>query len=252
MTASVQEQGAAPRAARRPASGIVIDPRQLERMRDLVPLSREDLAEKTGELLFDRDKFRAILDGRVQPDARMARVLWLALDCEPGDILAGLQLPPGLSLAGVPRWLRQNSGWSLDRDAVLRLAGVRGWTRHDLADAVSRHWFSRDSVNKIERGERRPKARTLRAFCAILGCKPVDLMPGSDRELPEGATRARAELLDFNTRMREFAEENGISYRKAGRIRYTQELREAFADYLANQDDGVPDVLAGVLAERPA
>jgi transcriptional regulator with XRE-family HTH domain len=247
VTSTMQEQGAAPRAARRPASGIVIDPLQLERMRDLVPLSREDLAEKTGELLFEWEpgglkQFSAIMSGRLPADPRTARLLWLALDCAPGDILDGLDLPPGLPLSGLPRWLRQHDGWSLNLAAVGRLNGERGWTQDDLAVAVSRHWFSRDSVNKIERGERRPKARTLRAFCAILGCKPADLMPGSDVQLPEGwqgSTSVRRELLDFQRGMREFADAQDppISYRRAGRIRYSADLRDAYAEYLAGQDE---------------
>jgi transcriptional regulator with XRE-family HTH domain len=241
MTAMAQEHRDARRVSARPASGITIDPEQLTRMRDLVPLSRDELAERTGELLFDREAFDAILAGRLPADARMARTLWLALDCAPRDLIP--DLPPGLAPSDVARWLRGHYSWTLDRAAVTRLRVQRGWTADGLAKVVSRYWFSRDSVNKIERGERRPKAPTLRAFCQVLGCTPADLMPGS-RELPEGETAARAAMLEFNEGMRAFADERGISYRNsAGRIGYGPELREAYGEYLAGQDagdDGTP------------
>ena len=233
MTAEVQEQ-----ASRRPASGITIDPEQLTRMRDLVPLSREDLAWRTGVLLFDYARFARVLDGSLKPDASTARALWLALDCEPRDIIT--KLPRSLPRNAVPRWLRANwDAWTLDTAAVLRTAALRGWTREDLARETARHGFSRDSVNKIERGERRPKARTLRAFCEILSCRPADLMPGS-RELPEGQTAARRAMLDFQDGMRAFADAQDppIPYRtSAGRIKYPEKLREAYAEHLAAQDD---------------
>lgn len=222
----------------RPASGITIDPDQLIRLRDLRALSREDLAEHTGEILFDYDYFTGVLSGSLAADARMARVLWTALGCEPGELITGL--PPGLPRNMTARWLRQNSsGWSLDTGAVRRLMQQRGQSGKSLAAVAARHWFSRDSVNKIERGERRPKARTLRAFCQILGCTPGDLMPGG-RRLPEGRTRARRELQDYNAGMRAFADKHGISYRhpETGRIRYSRELREAWASYLAGQEAG--------------
>lgn len=222
-------------AGRRRASGIEIDPEQLTRMRDLYPMSREALAERTGELLFDRDWFAGILAGRMQPDARLARALWLALGCAPGDLINGL--PDGLPDSEVPKWLRGNHGsWSLSAVSVARKRGWHDWTEKDLAAAVSRHWFSRDSVNKIERGERRPKAVTLEAFCKILGCRPADLMPGS-RELPDGPTRMRRELLDWNEGMRTYADSRGIGYRTdGGRIRYPPGLREEYERWLDARD----------------
>jgi len=225
-------------AARRPASGIAIDPEQLTRMRDMVPLSREDLAEQAGMLLFDYARFARVLDGSLQPDAATARVLWLALGRAPGEIIR--RLPPGLPRNKVPRWLRANwDAWSLDLTAVDQWRTALGWSRDDLAHAAAQYGFSRDSVNKIERGERRPKARTLRAFCQILGCKPVDLMPGS-RELPEGETAARAALIEFNKGMREWADAQDppLSYRTpGGRINYDSTgVREAYGEYLTGQD----------------
>lgn len=228
-------------AGGRRASGISIDPEQLTRMRDLYPMSREALAERTGELLFDRDWFAGVLAGRVPPDARLARALWLALDCEPGELIPGL--PDEMTASEVPRWLRGNPGWSLSPGAIRKRAARRDWTEDDLAAAVSRHWFSRDSVNKIERGERRPKAATLEAFCKVLGCRPADLMPGS-RELPEGPTRIRRELLDWNEGMRTYADSRGISYRTdSGRIRYPPGLREEYERWLDARDG----VLASLL-----
>lgn len=226
----------------RPASGIPIVPEQLTRWRDQVPLSRQGLAERTGEILFDRDRFAEVLSGRVQPDAQLARALWLALDCEPADIIRGL--PLGLSRAEVPLWLRRNSGWTLDLKVVRRLRGqrsrmdgdtIRPWTDGDLAAAVSRHWYSRDMVNKIETGERRPSADALDAFCKVLGCEPADL--GDDApELPDGATKAHNDLIRYNREMRAWADKQGISYRAPnGRIKYPPALREAYAKHLAGR-----------------
>ena len=236
MTAVAQEQRNPGPAATRPASGIAIDPEQLTKMRDLVPLSRDELAERAGELLFDRETFAAVLAGQVPADAQTARRLWLALGCEPRDLIH--DLPPGLPRNEVPKWLRAHYNWVLDLAVVQHFCQARGWTEDDLAAAVSRFAFSRDSVNKIERGERRPKARTLRAFCQVLGCTPADLMPGS-LPLPEGQTAARAALLDFQAGMRAFADAQDppIIYRNdAHRVDYPPALREAYAEYLASQE----------------
>lgn len=223
----------------RPASGIAIVPEQLERMRDRRALSRQKLAERAGEILFDRDWFAEVMSGRVQPDAQLARALWMALDCEPGDLIRGL--PKRLPRAEVPLWLRRNPGaWTLDlgaverqRQARVRLDEATGqitpWTPADLADAASRHWYSRDMVNKIETGERRPSADALDAFCQVLDCGPADLMDDAP-ELPPGDTQAHRELLERNRKMRRFADERGIGYRNGGgRIKYPDELREAYA-----------------------
>lgn len=224
----------------RPASGIPIVPEQLTRMRDARALSRQGLAERAGELLFSRDRFAEVMSGRVQPDAQLARALWLALDCEPGALVRGL--PPGLPRAEVPLWLRRNSGWTVDTEAVRRLRGQRSrmngdrarkWTDGDLAAAAARHWFSRDMVNKIETGDRRPSARTLAAFCKVLDCEPADLMDDAP-ELPDGATKAHRDLLGYNKGMREYADARGIGYRVNGRIKYPDDLREAYAEYLAS------------------
>lgn len=229
----------------RPASGIAIVPEQLERMRDRRALSRQKLAERAGEILFDRDWFAEVLSGRVQPDAQLARTLWMALDAEPADLIRGL--PARLPRAEVPLWLRRNPGeWTLDLKAVRRLRQVRArldegtgelrtWTPADLADAAARHWYSRDMVNKIETGERRPSSDALDAFCQVLDCEPADLMDDAP-ELPPGNTQAHRELLGYNWEMREYADARGIRYRNgAGRIKYPDALREAFARYLAGR-----------------
>jgi transcriptional regulator with XRE-family HTH domain len=234
MTA-VQDQDA---TAARPASGIAIVPEQLTRMRDLRSLSRAGLARRVGELLFDRDGFAEVVTGRVQPDAQMARALWLALDVSPHDVLRGL--PPGLPVPDVPLWLRRNPGeWTLDTDAVTRLRKVRAsmgdtgqirmWTNADLADAASRHWFSRDMINKIETGARRPSPVTLAAICQVLRCEPADLKEGSD-PLPDGETARHLAVMHRNNEMRKYADAKGISYRSpgTGRIRY-KVLEKAWA-----------------------
>lgn len=249
MTGTAQER---PQARRRPASGVVIDPEQLTRMRDLRGLSRAGLAAHTGRLLFDYDQFYRVLAGTMDPEPRMVRVLWLALGCRPQDIVSGL--PPDLPPAEVSPWLKAHDGWFLNRVAVTRLRGQRPvidddgvvtghWQPEDLAAAAGRYWFSRDEVNKIEQGSgtpsgRRPKSETLAAFCKVLQCEPVDLMPGS-RPLPDGATSARRDLLDFNRGMRAYADEHGICYRDdSGRIKYDIDprLREEYAAFLAGQD----------------
>jgi DNA-binding Xre family transcriptional regulator len=226
--------------AAHPASGIEIDPVQLERMRDMVPLSRDGLARRTGEILFDRERFGWVLSGAAPVDARTARALWLTLDCAPRDIIRGL--PRGLRLAQVPKWLRRNAGWSLDTGAVKQRSAARDWSDADLALGVSRHWFSRDAVNKIERGERRPKGETLAAFCQILGCKPKDLVKGSE-PLPDGATSDHRTALERNAEMREWADAQDppVPYRNpdTGRIRYTV-LSRAYQRWLASQDPDSP------------
>ena len=140
-----------------------------------------------------------------------------------------------MARADVPLWLRRNDGWTLDTGAVKAQRTVRGWTESQLADAVARHWFSRDAVNKIERGERRPKARTLRAFCTVLRCRPEQLMAGS-RPLPDGATTVHRDLLGYNKAMRAWADERGISYRhpETGRISYAK-VRPLYEAHLASQ-----------------
>ncbi len=217
-----------------PATGIPIVPAQLTRMRDRRMLSREDLAERTGEVLFDRAAFTRVLSGDAPATPQMARALWTALGCRPQSLVSGL---PEMARADAPLWLRRNPGWSLDTDAVKAQRVVRGWPEQELADAVARLWFSRDMINKIERGERRPRARTLRAFCQVLRCRPEQLMAGS-KPLPDGATSMHRELLDYNKAMRAWADERGISYRHpgTGRISYAK-VRPLYEAHLASQRD---------------
>jgi len=220
-------------AAARPASGIPIVPVQLTRMRDKRALSRAGLAAAVGDLLFDRDGFAEVVTGRAQPDAQMARAIWLALGRSPHDVLRGL--PPGLPVSKVPLWLRQNPGtWTLDDGAVARhrrkrsvMDGegrIRAWTNADLADAAARLWFSRDMINKIETGGengRRPSSETLAAICQVLKCEPEDLMEGSE-PLPDGQTAEHLALIRRNAAMRDWADAHGVDYRSpgTGRIKY--------------------------------
>jgi len=245
VTAAMQDR---PTAAARPGSGVLIDPLQLTRMRDMRALTRARLAERAGELLFDRDQFAEILAGdRCQEaDAKLARALWLALGCEPADIIRGL--PDGLPRPQTSLWLHRNPGrWRLDLDAVTRRRagrhamgadGVRTWTDADLADAVARHWLSRDAVHKYETpgpAGRRPSADVLSAICEVLDCAPAELYPGSP-PLPDGRTAGHAEMMAFNRGMYAWAKEQGIEYRNAaGRIRNDSGLREAYAGYLATR-----------------
>jgi transcriptional regulator with XRE-family HTH domain len=245
MTA-IEEQDT-DRAVARPASGVAIVPEQLTNLRDLRGLSRAKLAEKTGELLFDYDRFADILTGRVRPDAQPARAMWMALDVRPGDLFRGL--PPDLPRSGAPLWLRSHKDWFLDTEAVTRLTHersiitddgeLRSWNYADLAKATARHWFSRDAVNKNEAGERRLKNETLAAYCEILECDPADLMEGSELEFPEGwqgATSVHRETLDRNKALRDWADAQDppVIYRKNGRISYTG-LRKAYDAWLAGQ-----------------
>lgn len=232
MTAT-QGQGT---VTRRPASGISISAEQLTRMRDLRALSREELAERAGEVLFDYDHFAHVMAGQGSAGAQLARALWLALDTDPETIMRGL--PAGLPRAAIPRWLRRNGGWYLDTRAVQELQFEYGWTDQVLARNTARHWFSRDSVAKIERGERRPKPKTLRAFAKVLRCKPADLQ-SEDADLPDGRTKARKDLMDYNTDMRDWADAQDppVPYRNlSGRISYSKDLRDRYAAYRSAQD----------------
>jgi transcriptional regulator with XRE-family HTH domain len=246
MTATTQDRDP---VAARPASGVTIVPGQLERLRDAHGLSRAKLAEETGKILFDYDRFAEILSGRIQPDAQTARAMWMALDCQPGDLFRGL--PPDLPRGGAPLWLRSNDGWSLDTGAVTDLmhqrsvitenGDLRQWNYGDLAATTARNWFSRDAVNKNEAGKRRVRADTLAAYCQILECTPAQLMAGSE-ELPDGATAEHREALDINAEMRAWADSQDppVPYRRPnGRINYTG-LRKAYSAHLASQDPDGP------------
>jgi transcriptional regulator with XRE-family HTH domain len=225
-------------AVARPASGIALAPGRLTLLREQRGMSGARLAERAGGLLFDRDRFAEVMSGRVQPDAQMARAIWMALDSEPRDLIRGL--PKRLPAPDAPLWLRRNPGrWTLDLDAVNQLRGersrldegtgeIRAWTPADLAAAAARHWMSRDMVNKIERGARRPSPETLAAVSQVLGCEPKDLTGGSgqphdgeDRGVPVPA------VSEYDA-MRAYADAHGISYRNPrGRIQY-RKLREAY------------------------
>ena len=145
--------------ARRPAAGIPIDAGYLEHLRNLRRLSRAQVAELVGLQLFDRDYFGRVLDGIELLDARTLRVLT--------RVLGGH--PPGEATG---------DGWLLDGAALDRLLEQRGWTREDLAGKVARAGRSRDSVAKIENGERNPTPGTLGALCAVLSTPDHVVEPG--------------------------------------------------------------------------
>lgn len=113
--------------------------------------------------------------------------------------------------------------------------------------------LSRDALAKIENGTRRPKARTLRAICTALStdeetCRPEDLMPGGPPLAPHPDAEARRRTLEHNQAMRDFADALGredLYRRPSGRIRYQPELREMYAEYLAEAGGGgTPQQLA--------
>src|SRR2546430_1448074 len=70
-------------------------------------------------------------------------------------------------------------------ERLKQLREDRGWTQADLADKAGMHKFG---VAKIERGEREPGWRTLRALCTALGvsCAAFE----DTEEPPEGQAGA--------------------------------------------------------------
>jgi transcriptional regulator with XRE-family HTH domain len=100
--------------------------------------------------------------------------------------------------------------------------------------------ITRDALAKFENGERRPKARTVRALRAALSgpdyeILPGDLMPGGPPLVLSPAAQDRAARLDFNAGMRELAVAIGrpeLFRNASGRISYTRELRDMYLQYL--------------------
>lgn len=200
-----------PAVTRRPGAGIAIDPGYLEHKRNMARLSRAQMAERIGLELFDWDRFARILDGAEPPDARTLRLVARVLG----------------TTAGLTR------GGRLDMRVLgLRLIS-RGWSRDDLADKVARAGRSRDSVAKIENGERRPTPGTLGALCTVLGCEPEELMTG---EPPRSASRqAAAEQAreEYYAGLRAFAEAEGIPWTdENGEPCFSPELRREYDGFL--------------------
>ena len=159
--------------ARRPAAGIPIDAGYLEHLRNMRKLSRAQVAELVGAALFDRDWFNKVLDGTEPLDARTLRVMTRVLG----------ETPPGRAEAN-------GSVTLLDCAALDALLASRGWSRDDLAGKVARACRSRDSVAKIENGERNPTPGTLGALCTVLSTPDHVVEPGE--LITGGSPRSRA------------------------------------------------------------
>lgn len=150
---------------------------------------------------------------------------------------------------GRPAIRRPASGISIDPGRLTWFREARGWSRQELADAITRlGWkddkgepltVSRDALNKIENATRKPKAQSLRAICAALSeadapVRPRDLMPGGPVLAPHSEADSRRARLDYNRELREFAKAHGIEYKnpETGRVYYCKALREMYAQHV--------------------
>jgi len=160
---------------------------------------------------------------------------------------------------------RPASGIAIDPDRLAWWRESRGWSRQDLSDAITALGLldedgapltvTRDAIAKNEStGEqgRKPKARTVRAYCAALSTPdepvtPRDLLPGSDPLTPHAGAEERRLRLAHNKDLRIFARAHGIQYRNpvSGRVYYSVPLEEAFAASVAGYDD---EILASLIA----
>jgi transcriptional regulator with XRE-family HTH domain len=217
--------------ARRPAAGIPIDGLYLEHLRNMRELSRAQVAELVGLELFDRELFSRVLDGTEPLDATTLRVMGKVLGRRPplrvsaADPDAAFVVPGGLDL----------------------LLGDRGWTREDLAGKVARAWRSRDSVAKMENGERNPTPGTLGALCAVLSTpdhqvEPGELITGSSprSEAREAAARRAREA--YYAGLRAFVVGRGEAHLME-EITFTAEQRQAYDRYLLDGGDPAVDQL---------
>lgn len=140
---------------------------------------------------------------------------------------------------------RPASGLSIDPRRLTWWRESRGWSREDLSAEIRRLaladedglplTLTRDAIAKIENGERRPKARTVRALCAALStpdvpCVPRDLLPGGTPLAPHLASLDRESRLAYNQELRDFARLHGIRYKnpESGRVYYSRALRQAY------------------------
>jgi transcriptional regulator with XRE-family HTH domain len=222
MTSAGQER------ARRPAAGIPIDPLYLEHLRNMRELSRAQVAELVGLQLFDRDWFGKVLDGTEPPDARTLRVMTRVLGARPP---ARTEAPGG--------------GWLLDSAALDELLSERGWTREDLAGKVARAGRSRDSMAKIENGERNPTPGTLGALCAVLSTpdhkvEPGELITGGSPQSAAREAAAKRARETYYTGLRAFVVGRGEA-RLMEEITFTAEQRQAYDRYLLDGGDPAVD-----------
>lgn len=144
---------------------------------------------------------------------------------------------------------RPASGITIDPGRLAWHREDRIWSRQDLSDAVARLdladengaplTVTRDAIAKIENGERKPKARTVRALCAALGITVRDLMPDGEPLAPHAGAEERQLRLDHNKDLRAFARAHGIRYRnpESGRVYYSVPLRDAFSASVAGVSD---------------
>lgn len=135
---------------------------------------------------------------------------------------------------------RPASGISIDPYRLTWYREDKPWSRQDLSDAVARLELldeagepltvTRDAIAKIENGERKPKARTIRALCQALGVTVRDLMPGGVPLAPHDDAEERRLRLAHNRDLRDFARAHGIRYRNpvSGRVYYSVPLKDAF------------------------
>jgi len=157
---------------------------------------------------------------------------------------------------------RPASGIAIDPARLAWWRESRGWSRQDLSDEVARLdltdengeelTVTRDAIAKIENGERKPKARTVRGLCLALSvpgdeCTPRDLLPGGDPLTPHAGAEERKLRLAHNKDLRTFARAHGIQYRNpvSGRVYYSVPLEEAFAASVAGYDN---ETLASLVA----
>jgi transcriptional regulator with XRE-family HTH domain len=211
--------------ARRPAAGIPIDAGYLEHLRNMRRLSRAQVAELVGLELFDQDLFNRVLDGTEPLDARTARVMTRVLGCP---------LPARAEADG--------SVTLLDTAALDAMLEQRGWTREDLAGKVARAGRSRDSIAKIENGERNPTPGTLGALCAVLSTpdhvvEPGELITGGSPRSAAREAAAKRAREDYYEGLRGFAAARGY-VDDNGEIPVTAELRQSFDRFLLGQDAG--------------
>lgn len=158
---------------------------------------------------------------------------------------------------------RPASGIAIDPARLTWHRESRIWSRQDLSDAVARLGLTdesdepltvtRDAIAKIENGERKPKARTVRALCQALDIGVRDLMPGGDLLVPHAEAEERKLRLAHNKDLRAFARAHGIRYRNlvSGRVYYSVPLQEAFAASVAGYDNEALAALVAAAREAP-
>jgi transcriptional regulator with XRE-family HTH domain len=241
-------------AIRRPASGIAIDPAKLTWWRDRRALSRQDLSDRIA-LLY--------LDGH--PDALPFTHRAASLTREDDDGLVVVRYWDPEFRGEQERSFRDDTEahlFKLTADAALPshrpVFSVPGPAdrvcEHEGCGAPVAGGLTRDAIAKIENGERRPKARTLRALCAALSTPhetvlPEHLQPGGPPLALSPAAQDRQARKDYNTGMRDFADALGRPdlYRNSNnRVYYSKELREMYEAYLA--DTGAGTSMASAVA----